>query len=342
MNQAAAKKPNHSESPAQVLLSLTAADMAKVDALITERMQSPVGMIPDLAAHLVGAGGKRLRPMLTIACARMAGYDGSGHLNLAAAVEFIHSATLLHDDVVDKSDQRRGKTAANLIWGNAPSILVGDFLFARSFGLMVETGDIAALGILASAAGIIAEGEVQQLAGIGNMAMMREEYMQIIGAKTAALFAAACECGPVLAGCALQDRTAFAAYGQHIGLAFQIVDDVLDYTGRSKALGKALGDDFREGKMTLPVIIAYQTALDQNIKTECAFWQRVMGDSAQQDDGDLTQAMEIMKRHSALEQSMDSAQAHVERAKAALAGFPASKWKSALTNLADFITSRRH
>jgi len=322
---------------------MAADDMAKVDAIIRERMQSSVGMIPDLAEHLVGAGGKRLRPLLTIAAAHLCEYGGEHHYKLAAAVEFIHSATLLHDDVVDLSAKRRGKKAANLIWGNAPSILVGDFLFARSFNLMVETDSMQALGILSTASSVIAEGEVQQLAGLRDIEMSRETYMQVIGAKTAALFAAAAEVSPVLADSGAERQNALRTYGQELGLAFQLVDDALDYGGYEVALGKSIGDDFREGKMTLPVIIAYANAVRDGDKEAVAFWQRVIVEHKQTDD-DFATATELLVKEDALEATLEAARAHIQNAKSALDiftdGAETEAWKSALIRLADFVVSR--
>jgi len=322
---------------------MAADDMAKVDTIIRERMQSSVGMIPDLAEHLVGAGGKRLRPLLTIAAAHLCEYDGEHHYKLAAAVEFIHSATLLHDDVVDLSAKRRGKKAANLIWGNAPSILVGDFLFARSFNLMVETDSMQALGILSTASSVIAEGEVQQLAGLRDIEMSREAYMQVIGAKTAALFAAAAEVSPVLADSDAEKQKALRTYGQELGLAFQLVDDALDYGGYEVALGKSIGDDFREGKMTLPVIIAYANAVRDGDKEAVAFWQRVIVEHKQTDD-DLATATELLVKEDALEATLEAARTHIQNAKSALDiftdGAETEAWKNALIRLADFVVSR--
>ena len=330
-------------SPIEHLLAMAADDMAKVDAIIRERMQSSVGMIPDLAEHLVGAGGKRLRPLLTIAAAHLCEYDGEHHYKLAAAVEFIHSATLLHDDVVDLSAKRRGKKAANLIWGNAPSILVGDFLFARSFNLMVETDSMQALGILSTASSVIAEGEVQQLAGLRDIEMSRETYMQVIGAKTAALFAAAAEVSPVLADSGAERQNALRTYGQELGLAFQLVDDALDYGGYEVALGKSIGDDFREGKMTLPVIIAYANAVRDEDKEAVTFWQRVIVEH-KQTDADLATATELLVKENVLEATLEAARTHIQNAKSALDifadGAEVEEWKSALIRLADFVVSR--
>jgi len=334
-------------SPIEHLLAMAAEDMAKVDIIIRARMQSQVGMIPDLAEHLVGAGGKRLRPLLTIAAAHLCAYDGEHHFKLAAAVEFIHSATLLHDDVVDLSTKRRGKKAANLIWGNAPSILVGDFLFARAFNLMVETNSMQALKILSTASSVIAEGEVQQLAGLRDVNMTVDTYMQVIGAKTAALFAAAAEVSPVLAKCGSEKQNALRTYGQELGLAFQLVDDALDYGGYEIALGKSIGDDFREGKMTLPVIIAYTNAVRNNDEEAMTFWHRVIVEHKQMSN-DLTIATDYLERENALEATLDAAREHIKKAKSALDifgddgenGANVLEWKSALIRLADFVVSR--
>ncbi|MGE0045426.1 MAG: polyprenyl synthetase family protein, partial [Hyphomonadaceae bacterium] len=247
--------------------------MGAVDQIIHERMISPVGMIPNVAAHLVDAGGKRIRPLITLAAARLLGGGGDAARKLAAAVEFIHTATLLHDDVVDESGLRRGKASANRVWGNAPSVLVGDFLFARSFNLMVETGDIAVLDILARAASIIAEGEVMQLAAANDADATLDRYLAIIEAKTAALFEAAARAGAVVAGRPGAEADALAIYGKNLGLAFQLVDDALDYDGRAAAMGKDVGDDFRVGKVTMPVVIAR----DAGDLDERDFWRRVMG-----------------------------------------------------------------
>ncbi|PHR94402.1 MAG: farnesyltranstransferase [Robiginitomaculum sp.] len=338
-----AKAPAHTPalSPIEHLLSLAKADMQAVDAIIRERMQSSVGMIPDLAEHLVGAGGKRLRPLLTIASAHLCGYEGTHHHKLAAAVEFIHSATLLHDDVVDVSAKRRGKKVANLIWGNAPSILVGDFLFARAFTLMVETGSMGALEILATASSVIAEGEVQQLAALRDIEMSEEVYLNIIGAKTAALFSAAAEVSPVLAKSPTKEQKALRDYGRELGIAFQLVDDALDYGGYEIALGKSIGDDFREGKMTLPVIRAYSAAKQNRDESALAFWKRVITD-CKQEDVDLEKATALLRKANALDTTLDAARTHSERAINALGCFKESPWKSALTDLALYVVDRVH
>ncbi len=340
MNAPAQIRQDAALSPAQTLWDLTGDDMAAVDALILDRMQSSVGMIPDLAQHLVGAGGKRLRPLLTITAAQLCGYascskGGTAHHKLAAAVEFIHSATLLHDDVVDESALRRGKKPANLIWGNSASILVGDFLFARAFNLMVETGSMEALGILSNASSVIAEGEVQQLAALRNLAMTEETYMQVIEAKTAALFAAATEVAPVIADCPATERDALREYGLKLGLAFQLVDDALDYGGMASALGKSVGDDFREGKMTLPVIRALETASED----DKAFWRRVIVDHDQK-DVDLEKAVSMLRASGALESTMELAKRYSQDAADALNVFPQSSLRDTLKELAGFVVAR--
>ena len=322
-------------SPAQTLWELTGEDMGAVDALILDRMQSSVGLIPDLAQHLVGAGGKRLRPLLTISAAQLCDYKGDAHHKLAAAVEFIHSATLLHDDVVDESALRRGKKPANMIWGNSASILVGDFLFARAFNLMVETDSMEALGILSNASSVIAEGEVQQLAALRNLAMSEEDYMRVIKAKTAALFAAATEVAPVIAGRHAEEREALREYGLKLGLAFQLVDDALDYGGMASALGKSVGDDFREGKMTLPVIRSLKTCTDE----DRAFWRRVIVDHEQQ-DVDLERAVSMLRNSGALESTMDLAKQFSQDAADALDVFPATALRDTLKELAGFVVAR--
>ena len=322
-------------TPAERLWMMSAEDMAAVDALILERMDSPVGMIPNLAQHLVGAGGKRLRPLLTVATSRLCGYEGTSHHKLAAAVEFIHSATLLHDDVVDESELRRGQKPANLIWGNSASILVGDFLFARAFNLMVETNSMDALGILSNASSVIAEGEVQQLAALRDVNMTESAYMEVISAKTAALFAAATEVSPVIAGRSEDERIALRNYGLKLGLAFQLVDDALDYGGFESALGKSVGDDFREGKMTLPVIRAVASA----DKSETEFWHRVIVDH-KQSDVDLETAVSLLRKAGALDATMDMARQFSKEARDSLSIFPKSPWRETLMDLADFVIDR--
>ena len=298
-------------------------------------MQSPVGLIPNLAQHLVGAGGKRLRPLLTVSCAQLCGDDGDGAHKLAAAVEFIHSATLLHDDVVDESALRRGQKPANLIWGNSASILVGDFLFARAFNLMVETDNMDALGILSNASSVIAEGEVQQLAALRDILMTEDAYMQVIRAKTAALFAAATEVAPVIANRPASERAALRDYGLKLGLAFQLVDDALDYGGFESALGKSVGDDFREGKVTLPVIRAYHSASPE----DKAFWKRVIVDHEQK-DVDFEKAVSLIRKAGALESTFDMARKFAAESREALSIFPDNDWRNTLQDLADYVVER--
>jgi octaprenyl-diphosphate synthase len=318
------------------LMRRAAADMAGVDALIIARMQSRVSVIPALADHLINAGGKRLRPLLTVAAARLAGGEGDAALKLAAAVEFIHTATLLHDDVVDASQLRRGKVAAHLIWGAPSSVLVGDFLFARAFELMVETGIMRSLEILARASRVIAEGEVLQLSRAHDLDLDQDTYLEIIIAKTAALFAAAAETGAVSAGASLAKSGALSAYGENLGLAFQLADDALDYGGATETLGKNAGDDFREGKATLPLILA----ISRLGARERAFWERAVG-RREQGDGDFRRARELIVGTGALETTLNLAADYADRAKAALADFPHNEWRLGLEALADFAVSRR-
>lgn len=336
VNAPAQIKSESSISPAERLWALVSDDMDAVDALILKRMQSPVGLIPNLAHHLVGAGGKRLRPMLTVATAQLCGYTGgNAQHKLAAAVEFIHSATLLHDDVVDESALRRGKKPANLIWGNSASILVGDFLFARAFNLMVEAGSMEALGILSTASSVIAEGEVQQLAALRDIEMTESSYMSVIKAKTAALFAAATEVSPVIAERPAAERAALRDYGMKLGLAFQLVDDALDYGGMESALGKSVGDDFREGKVTLPVIRAYKVASPD----EKAFWKRVIVDH-DQNEADLERAVSLLRQTGALESTLDMAKRFADDAQKGLNIFPPSAIRNTLQDLVSFVVER--
>lgn len=317
------------------LIALSEIDMAGVDALIRARMSSPVAVIPALADHLIGAGGKRLRPLLTVSAARLVGGAGEAGLKLAASVEFIHTATLLHDDVVDGSQLRRGKVAAHLIWGAPSSVLVGDFLFARAFELMVETGSLQALDILARASRVIAEGEVMQLTRSRDLDLSQDVYLQIIAAKTAALFAAAAEAGAVSASASTAQAEALRLYGLNLGLAFQLADDALDYSGAAETLGKNAGDDFREGKVTLPLLLA----ISRTGALEAGFWKRVIGDRDQQ-DGDFRRARELIITSGALDETLDVAGDYADQAKIALAELPANAWRNALESLADFAVSR--
>lgn len=320
------------------LQAMLADDLIATEALLKKRAASPVAVIPDLSGYIVSAGGKRLRPIVTLAAANALG--GANHAThaLATAVEFIHTATLLHDDVVDDSDLRRGKQAAKNVWGNSASILVGDFLFARAFTLMVETGNINILGILSDASSVIAEGEVRQLAAAGRKDLPTEEYLAIIEAKTAALFEAAARAGALTAGPDGESHAdALASYGKNLGLAFQIIDDALDYGGTTSVIGKAVGDDFREGKTTLPIIIARRRGSDEDI----AFWDRVL-DVDKQRDGDLAHAIHLIRSTGAAETTLAEAVAYAELAKGALRTLPQSEWTKALADLADFCVSRAH
>jgi octaprenyl-diphosphate synthase len=313
-----------------------AEDMAAVNALIRERMASEhAPRIPEVTAHLVEAGGKRLRPLLTLAAARMLGYRGQDHVKLAATVEFIHTATLLHDDVVDESHRRRGRPTANLLWDNKSSVLVGDYLFSRSFQLMVETGNLRVLDILADASATIAEGEVLQLTAAQDLATDERIYLQVVRGKTAALFAAATEVGGLISGAREGEIAALREYGDALGIAFQIADDILDYGGSDAAIGKNTGDDFRERKLTLPLIKAVAKA----DATERAFWTRVI-EKGDQRDGDLAQAMVILGRHDAISASRDEALAWSGRAKAALDNLPVHPLRDTLSELADFVVGR--
>lgn len=331
---------NRAKGDVDALARLAEADMAAVDALILDRMQSQVPVIPLLAEHIVSAGGKRLRPLITVAAARAAqintgSEDMAAPLKLAAAVEFIHTATLLHDDVVDGSERRRGKVAAHLIWGSATSVLVGDFLFARAFELMVETGTLRALGILAQASSVIAQGEVLQLTRAHDLNLDQETYLRIVSAKTAELFAAAAEAGAVGSGADEAAVAALRAYGLNLGLAFQLADDALDYGGSSEALGKNAGDDFREGKVTMPLLFAVARTRGR----EDAFWDRTIN-KGQRSEDDFRRARELIIGTGSVSATLDAAGAYADSAKAALSVLPKSEWRTALASLADFAVSR--
>jgi octaprenyl-diphosphate synthase len=294
-------------------------------------------MIPEVANHLISSGGKRLRPMLTIAMARLVGYSGDGHVKLAAAVEFMHTATLLHDDVVDESEMRRGRPAARKVWGNEASVLVGDFLLGQAFKMMVEVGSLRALEILSSAAAVIAEGEVMQLSAAKNTATTEDEYLAVIRAKTAELFAAACEVGPGLFGRPKAEQAACRSFGMNLGIAFQLVDDALDYGGKAARLGKNVGDDFREGKITLPVVLSFR----RGSANEREFWTRTL-ERGEATDSDLEVAISLMTRHRALEDTIGRARHYGAIARDALALFPASGMKQALEEAVEFCITRTH
>ncbi len=319
------------------LLNLTQSDMDRVNTLILEKAHSHVELIPQLARHLIDSGGKRIRPMMTIAAARMCGYQGQLHLKLAMSVEFMHTATLLHDDVVDESDMRRGKSAARIIWGNQASVLVGDYLLGQAFRMMVETGSLEALRILSNAACVIAEGEVLQLSVSQDTSTTEDSYLRVVDGKTAALFAAASEVGAVIAGRGKDEQEALQSYGRNIGIAFQLVDDALDYAGSKAALGKSTGDDFRERKITLPVVLAYRRG-DQE---ERNFWKRTLEEGNQTED-DLLHARRLMERHNAIKDTIDRADHYGQIARDALAIFPESEYKAALLEAVAFVISRSH
>ena len=338
--------PSSAEQPARAaarrsferLRTLAAADLERVDRTLAQRLESPVALIGELAGHLLASGGKRLRAVLTVASARMMGYEGRRHIDLAAAVEFIHTATLLHDDVVDDSALRRGRATANALWGNKAAVLVGDFLFGRSFQLMVGDGRIEVLAILASAAAAIAEGEVRQLAIADDLEAGLDAHLEVIEAKTARLFAAAAEVGAVAAGedrDVAKERAALCRYGLKLGTAFQLADDALDYAAREAELGKAVGDDFRGGKITLPVALAFARAGE----AERAFWRRTLKEGSQR-EGDLERATTLLAETGALADCMAEARRQGAEASAALAAFPPNPWRAGLEELVDFCVER--
>ena len=317
------------------LVDLVNSDMERVNQLILSKTGSDVGMIPQVANHLISSGGKRLRPMLTIACAQMSGYRGGSHVTLAASVEFMHTATLLHDDVVDESDMRRGKLAARMLWGNEASVLVGDFLLGQAFRMMVDTGSLGALDVLSHAATVIAEGEVMQLATAKNLETTEDEYLAVIRSKTAALFGAACGVGPIIANQDSSIISAFRSYGCNLGIAFQLVDDALDFGGTSAMLGKNVGDDLREGKVTLPVLLAYRRGTSEERK----FWKMAI-EEGKSDDAALEHAMKLLASHDALSDTIARATHYGKIARDALAPLPAGKHKDALLEVIDFCIER--
>ncbi|HYZ61876.1 MAG TPA: polyprenyl synthetase family protein [Acetobacteraceae bacterium] len=317
------------------LIDLVGPDLEACNRTIVAHMHSPVALIPQLAAHIVAAGGKRLRPLLTLATARMCGYAGTRHIDLAACVEFIHTATLLHDDVVDESLLRRGLSSANSVFGNKASVLVGDFLFARAFQLMVADGSLPVLSILSSAAATIAEGEVHQLVIQNDLATSEEQYLEVIRGKTAALFSAACEVGAVVADRPQAECAALAGFGDHLGIAFQLVDDALDYAADQSKLGKTVGDDFREGKITMPVLAAYRAG-DARARE---FWVRTIEANSQQ-ERDLEHALELIRATGAIGTTLDLAADFAASAKERLAAFPPSALRDTLADVADYTVSR--
>ena len=317
------------------LVHLVGPDLAATNQAIVQRMHSPVALIPQLAAHIVASGGKRLRPLLTLASARMCGYQGVRHIPLAACVEFIHTATLLHDDVVDESLLRRGLSSANAVFGNKASVLVGDFLFARAFQLMVSDGSLKVLAILSQAAATIAEGEVLQLVTQHDLSTPEQRYLDVIRGKTAALFVAACQVGAVVADRPEAEEQGLADFGANLGMAFQLVDDALDYAADQAKLGKTVGDDFREGKVTLPVLAAYQAGSEE----DRAFWRRTIEDS-EQSDADLDHALALISATGAIRTTLDHAARFAADAKSALEVFPPDPFRDALMNVADYTVNR--
>jgi octaprenyl-diphosphate synthase len=317
------------------LVDLTKDGMERVNRLILSKAGSDVQMIPEVANHLISSGGKRLRPMLTLAAAELYGYEGENHIRLATAVEFMHTATLLHDDVVDESALRRGKSTARMIWGNQASVLVGDFLLGQAFKMMVDAGSMEALDVLATSATVIAEGEVMQLSAAKNMETTEDDYLAVIRAKTAALFASAAEVGPIIAGEGKASRNALKSYGMNLGLAFQLVDDVLDYGGKSAELGKNTGDDFREGKITLPIILSYR----RGTHDERAFWRQAIekGDASEEN---LEKAMGLITRYGGLTDTIARARHYGMIARDALAPLPEGDIKEALLEVIDFCIER--
>lgn len=323
------------ENGAEQLNKLLAQELTKVNTLITKQLQSEIPLIPELSTHLISAGGKRVRPLLTLAAGKLCHYEGDALYALAAAVEFIHTATLLHDDVVDESELRRGKPSANQLWGNQPSVLVGDFLFSRAFEMMVSSNSLEVLDCLSRTARIISEGEVNQLITTRDLTTTKDTYFKVIGAKTAQLFASAARVGPIMAELSEPSKNALEAYGWHIGIAFQLVDDLMDYFSESTMIGKNIGDDFKEGKMSLPVILAVKAG----DTIEKGFWQRCIKD-LKQTPQDFNQALTYMKKHKVFEACQGEAEHHIKQAKQALDLFEESEIKTALAGLADYICIR--
>lgn len=317
------------------LMALVKDDMAGVNDLIMKRVVSSVDLIPELARHLIDSGGKRIRPMLTIASAQMCGYEGIDHIKLASSVEFMHTATLLHDDVVDESDMRRGNKTARILWGNEASVLVGDFLLGQAFKMMVETGSLECLAVLSDAAAVIAEGEVMQLAAAQHITTTEDDYLSVIKAKTAALFAASAHVGGIISNQSPEKRSALDSYGRNLGLVFQLIDDALDYSGNAEAMGKSVGDDFREGKITLPVVLTYRRGTEE----ERVFWKRALEDRDQK-DGDLKHAISLMEKHNAIEDTINRAHHYGAIACDALEIFPECPQKAAMMEVVRFCVSR--
>ena len=326
------------QSPSlDLMVNITNKDLLKVNELIVRCMDSPVNLIPQIAGHIVAAGGKRIRPMMTLAAARLCGYRGKRHISLAACVEFIHTATLLHDDVVDESDLRRGLASANVVWGNQASVLVGDFLFSRAFELMVDDGSLDVLRVLSNASSVIAEGEVQQLTTSNNTETGETAYMEVIRSKTAQLFSAACRIGALVADSPKVEEDALETYGMNLGITFQLIDDTLDYSAKQATLGKSIGDDFRDGKITLPVILAFRRGDDE----ERTFWKRALED-LEQTETDLAYAIQLMGKHGALEDAIKRAHHYGAIARDAMGIFDDGPEKKALIDAIDFCIDRAY
>jgi len=329
------------KSALDALLDLVGDDLERVNQAIINRMQSPIALIPQMAAHLISAGGKRLRPLLCLGTARLVGYEGDRHIELAASIEFVHTATLLHDDVVDESDMRRGRDTANALWGNKPSVLVGDFLFARAFEMMVDDGSREVMSLMARACAKISEGEIHQLLTANDIETEVPAYLHVVESKTAALFAAAARTGGVVAERPEEEKAALEAYGGNLGIAFQIADDYLDYSAREAELGKSIGDDFRDGKLTLPVIHAISRADDE----ERVFWKRCLEDQEFTDpeaEADLAHAMALLEKHDSLKETVRHAHTYAEKARRALDMFPDSEIKRVMIEIVDFSVERAY
>ncbi len=337
LEQEAASEGEAAGTSLDDLHGLVADDLRAVNGVILDNMKSPVMLISELAAHIVVAGGKRLRPMLTLGASRLCGYAGKRHIDLAACIEFIHTATLLHDDVVDDSALRRGAATANAVWGNKPSVLVGDFLFSRAFQISVADGSLRVLDVLADTAATLAEGEVMQLTTSNDTETGETAYLQVITAKTAALFAAACQLGAIVAERSAGEEEALRNFGLSLGIAYQLVDDALDYSAREAELGKNVGDDFRDGKITLPIVLAFRRGDD----AERAFWRRTM-EEGEQKDGDFSRAMTLLTRHGAIGESVERARHYGATARESLDQFPTCAAKSALLSVVDFCVDRAH
>lgn len=327
---------NRSSAPLDAMYTLIGNDLRKVDALIVSRVKDEIPLISNIVSHIIASGGKRIRPALTLICAKLCKYNGIRHIPLASAVEFIHTATLLHDDVVDESKLRRGLSTANEVFGNKASILVGDFLLSQAFQLMVSDGSLQVLKILSDASAVIAKGEVMQLMTEGEPQTSIQSYLEVISSKTAVLFAAACELGAVVSD-KKEYEESLRNFGMYLGIAFQLVDDALDYSADEKTLGKAVGDDFREGKITLPVILAYEASNAE----EKAFWTRTLSD-LQQTAQDIEQAGYLLNKHQSLTKTIAMAESYCDRARESLTVFPDSQPRTALLNLVDFCVSRAY